>query len=262
MEAAGGPVELPDLAAACGCSARQLQRDFSDAIGVTPREYGQSVRTLRARTTLRSSGRVSDAIYDAGYGSVRAFYEEAGQRLGMTPSRYASGGVAVPLLWSITPSAIGWIIAVASAHGLCAVRIGTSTDALTAEIVQEFATATLRRDDEAMADVMRALRAIALGEQVTDLPIDVRGTAFQARVWRALEAIPAGQTRTYTEVAERIGSPTSVRAVARACASNRVALAVPCHRVIARDGSLAGYAWGLAVKAQLLENESAGRKGR
>lgn len=256
MESAGGPVPIAELASAAACSVRQLQRDFADTVGVGPREYGQSVRTLKARAQLRDSASVTEAIYDAGYGSVRAFYEEAGRRLGMTPSEYANGTPNAPLLWSITPSAVGLVIAVASPRGLCAARIGTDERLLTDEITDEFAGAELIRNDDAMRDVMRALRAIALASSSPTLPLDVRGTAFQARVWQALREIEPGTTLTYREVAEQIGSPTSVRAVAAACARNRVALVIPCHRVIRGDGSLAGYAWGLEVKAQLLEAEA------
>ena len=149
---------------------------------------------------------------------------------------------------------MGDIVAVATPRGLAAVRIG-DVDQQASELAAEFHGATLRRDDVAMSDVMSALRHLARGESAAALPVDVRGTAFQARVWRALQEIPAGQTRTYAQVADRIGEPTATRAVARACATNRVALAVPCHRVIRSDGALAGYRWGLAVKTALLESE-------
>lgn len=262
MESTGGPIDLTELAAQAGCSARQLQRDFAAVIGAPPVEYGRSVRTLNVRRTLRRQDSVTDALHDAGYGSVRAFYEEAGRRLGMTPSEYASSGSGVQLIWSITPSAIGQIIAVASPRGLAAVRIGSDADALVTEITREFADADLVRADDAMVDVMRALRAIALSGASAQLPLDVRGTAFQAAVWHAIARIPEGQTRTYRQIADEIGSPTSVRAVAAACARNRAALVIPCHRVIRTDGSLAGYAWGLEVKEQLIDLERAHASGR
>ena len=254
MTAAGGPLPVADLARDLGCSARQLQRDFADVLGIAPRQYGQAVRTERTRTALRSSSSVLDAAFDAGYGSVRAFYEEAAQRLGMTPSQYADGGVGT-LLWSASSTDIGAVVAVASPRGLAAVRIG-SVDEVMDDIRAEFPAAKLVRDDAAMSDVMAALSLLAAGRPAPSLPVDVRGTAFQARVWDALRRIPAGQTRTYTEVAQELGQPSSVRAVARACATNKVALAIPCHRVIRADGSLAGYRWGLEVKAALLSRES------
>ena len=260
MEASGGPIDTATLARLAVCSARQLQRDFTGSVGVTPREYGRSVRTILARAALRNVPTVTEAINDAGYGSVRAFYEEAGRRLGMTPSEFASGARGELLIWAMAPSAVGILIAVASARGLCAVRIGTSEATLELKIATEFSNANLIRDEEAMTDVMTALRALALTGSNANLPLDIRGTAFQARVWQALREIPSGQTRTYTEVAGEIGSPRGARAVASACANNPIALAIPCHRVIRGDGSLAGYAWGLEVKEQLLALEARGNE--
>jgi AraC family transcriptional regulator, regulatory protein of adaptative response / methylated-DNA-[protein]-cysteine methyltransferase len=256
MDTSGGPLPVTDLASDVGCTPRQLQRDFADVLGISPRQYGQAVRTNRTREHLRTSDSVLDAAFDAGYGSVRAFYEEAARRLGMTPSEYAAGAPGLPLLWSMAASSLGDIVAVAAPRGLAGVRIGDAS-ALEVEIRDEFRGASLIRDDAAMIDVMRALGALAEGRASVDLPVDVTGTAFQARVWKALREIPAGQTRTYTEVAEEIGRPTSVRAVARACATNKVALVIPCHRVVRSDGSLAGYRWGLEVKQSLLSREGA-----
>lgn len=256
MDDAGGPVAVATLAADAGCTPRQLQRDFADVLGISPRQYGQAVRTELTRAALRTSGSVLDAVFDVGYGSVRAFYEEAARRLGMTPSQYARAAEGLPLLWSIASTPVGDVVAVATPRGLAAVRIGAESS-LIEEITTEFANGQLVRDDVAMADVMRALVALANGRTAPDLPIDVQGTAFQARVWDALRDIPPGATRTYTQVAESIGSASSVRAVARACATNKVALAIPCHRVVRADGDLAGYRWGLEVKASLLESESA-----
>ncbi len=254
MTAAGGPVPVNELAHGAGCTPRQLQRDFAEVLGVSPRQFGQAVRTDRTRAALRSRASVLDAVFDAGYGSVRAFYEETARRLGMTPSDYITGGAGQPLLWSVGESSVGDILAVASPRGLASVRIGGEA-ALVDEMTDEFPHADLVRDDAAMSDVMAALGLLADGRPAPELPVDVRGTAFQARVWDALREIPAGQTRTYTQVATSIGHPTSVRAVARACATNRVALAIPCHRVVRSDGSLAGYRWGLQVKSSLLQSE-------
>lgn len=256
MTSAGGPVALTDLASSAHCSVRQLQRDFLDVLGISPREFGQALRTDRTRQALRSSDTVLDAAFSAGYGSVRAFYEEAARRLGMTPAEYLAGAPDQALLWSVTRTDVGDVIAVATPRGLAAVRIGRERD-LIREIKAEFPKARLHRDDAAMSDVMAALAALCAGAHTAELPVDVHGTAFQARVWSALREIPQGQTRTYTEVATSIGRPTSVRAVARACATNPVALAIPCHRVIRSDGTLAGYRWGLAVKASLLASEHA-----
>ena len=254
MEAEGGPLPVSELAELNGCTARQVQRDFQE-IGISPASYGRAVRTTRAREALRRQARVADALNDSGYGSIRAFYEETGRRLGMTPAQYAAGAPGVPLLWATTPSAIGVIIAVASGRGLCAARVGSDRERLIAEITAEFPSANLHEDPAAMIDVLAGLRALALGYPIAALPLDVQGTAFQARVWQAIRAIPDGQTRTYTQIAQDIGHPRSTRAVAAACAANRVALAIPCHRVIRTDGGLAGYAWGIEVKEQLLAAE-------
>jgi len=256
MRDAGGPVAVDELAREAACSTRQLQRDFVEVLGVSPRQFGQALRTERTRAQLRTADSVLDAAFEAGYGSVRAFYEEAARRLGMTPSEYAAGAPNGVLLWSARPTPVGDIVAVATPRGLAAVRIGDEAE-LVQELVEEFPNATFERDDAAMSDVMDALALLAQGRPAPVLPIDVHGTAFQARVWEALREIPAGETRTYSDVAESIGSPTSVRAVARACATNKVALAIPCHRVLRSDGDLAGYRWGLAVKRTLLQAEGA-----
>jgi AraC family transcriptional regulator of adaptative response/methylated-DNA-[protein]-cysteine methyltransferase len=254
MTRAGGPVPVSRLSAELGCSPRQLQRDFAGILAITPRQFGQAVRTERTRSALRDADSVLDAAFAAGYGSVRGFYEEAARRLGMSPAEYVAGAPRHLLLWSVVSTPLGDVIAVASARGLAAVRIGEAPS-LEDEVRAEFPLAVLERDDAAMADVMEALVALCAGDRAPALPVDVRGTAFQARVWSALQAIPSGQTRTYADVARSIGRPTSVRAVARACATNPAALAIPCHRVIRSDGSLAGYRWGIAVKATLLANE-------
>lgn len=255
MHAAGGPVRLEVLAEKVGCSGRQLQRDFTAVLGTSPQDYGRSVRTDRARSMLRGAPSITDAIYDAGYGSVRAFYEETARRLGMTPRDYADGAPAHLLLWSTRPTPIGDIMAIASTRGLCRVVIGVEADIVPVTLA-EFPAATLVRDDAAMVDVMNALELIALGRPAPDLPIHISGTAFQARVWAALTKIPSGETHTYSEIAESIGEPKAVRAVANACGANPTALAVPCHRVIRTDGSLGGYHWGLEVKESLLAAES------
>jgi AraC family transcriptional regulator of adaptative response/methylated-DNA-[protein]-cysteine methyltransferase len=259
MNIAGGPVAVAVLAdLASEASVRQLQRDFLDVLGISPRQYGQAVRADQARRALVDNDSVLDAVFDAGYGSVRAFYEGAAKRLGMTPAEYRAGAPGQVLLWSASESAVGWVVAAVTERGVAAVRIG-DVDTMLEELREEFPYAILERDDHSMADVMTALVALADGRQASQLPLDVRGTAFQARVWAALREIPSGQTRTYTQVAEQIGDPSAVRAVARACATNPAALTVPCHRVIRGDGSLAGYRWGLEVKARLMESERQAR---
>lgn len=256
MHAAGGPVPLAELAELANCSTRQLQRDFDDVLGVSPRQYGTSVRAMNTRHTLRSSSSVTDAIYDAGYGSVRAFYEKASARLGMTPSDFVAGAPQHLLLWSSCDSAVGPLTCVAGPRGICFLtHPGAGAEGDEQRIREEFPHAILERDDKAMRDVMRALRLIAEGKQAPDLPIDVTGTAFQARVWAALREIPYGQTRTYADIAEEIGEPAAIRAVGSACGANRVPLTIPCHRVIRTDGTLGGFGWGLEVKEELLSRE-------
>ncbi len=263
MVRAGGPVPSAELARLAAVSERTLRRAFTDVLGVGPRAFGQAVRTGTARDLLRAGGPVTDVLLEAGFGSVRAFYETAAETMGMTPSAYAAGAPGERLTWTSVPTPVGTVLGVASARGLCAVRIGPELEPLLEQVRAEFPRADLVRDDDALGDVARALAALAAGHPAPQLPLDLRGTAFQARVWQALTRIPAGQTRTYSQVAEQIGEPTAVRAVAGACARNRLALVVPCHRVVRSDGGLGGYRWGLAVKQSLLDVEhDTGTAGR
>jgi AraC family transcriptional regulator, regulatory protein of adaptative response / methylated-DNA-[protein]-cysteine methyltransferase len=274
MDGAGGPLPLEELAALTGWSTRQLGRRFSEVLGTTPRAYGEALRTQRLRPALREGradgGTVLDAAFAAGYGSVRAFYEQGAARLGMTPSQYAAGGSGERLLWSAGPVDVGdggaaggavqrRVLVVASLAGVVAVRIGDDDGALLAEVVAELPHARLAHEPDVLTDVVAAVAALARGAAATDgappLPVDVRGTAFQAAVWAALRRIPAGQTRSYAEVAVELGRPTAVRAVARACATNPAALVTPCHRVVRSDGGLGGFRWGLEVKRALLAAE-------
>ncbi|EYR63356.1 cysteine methyltransferase [Actinotalea ferrariae CF5-4] len=253
---AGGPVPAAELERVTAVSPRQLTRDFAAVVGVGPRAFGHAVRTGRARDLLRAHGQVTDAVFAAGFGSTRAFYETAGPTLGMEPRRYARGGAGQALRWTAVGTDLGTVVAVAGDLGLTAVRIGDDVEALLAEVRAELPAASFERDDDGLVDLAAGLRALAAGGvPERALPLDLHGTAFQARVWDALRRIPAGRTRSYTEVAAEIGSPTAVRAVASACARNPVALVVPCHRVIRGDGTMGGYRWGLAVKERLLARE-------
>jgi AraC family transcriptional regulator of adaptative response/methylated-DNA-[protein]-cysteine methyltransferase len=255
MEQAGGPLPTAELARGAAVSERTMRRAFAEMVGVSPRAFGQAVRTGTARGLLRAGSPVTDALLDAGFGSVRAFYETAAETMGMTPSSYAAGAPGERLGWTSVDTAVGTVLGVASARGLCAVRIGPDLEPLLAGVRAEFPFAELVADHDGLADVARALAALALGHPAPQLPLDLRGTAFQARVWQALTRIPTGETRTYAEVAAEIGRPSAVRAVAGACAANRVALVVPCHRVVRTDGGLGGYRWGLTVKRTLLDAE-------
>ncbi|MDO8120138.1 methylated-DNA--[protein]-cysteine S-methyltransferase [Isoptericola sp. b490] len=257
MVRAGGPVPNAELARLAAVSERTLRRAFTELIGVGPRAFGQAVRTGTARDLLRSGSLVTDALVAAGFGSVRAFYETAAGTMGMPPSAYAAGAPGERLGWTAVETPVGTVLGAASERGLCAVRIGAALGPLLDQVRAEFPRAELVADHDRLADVARALAALAAGHPAPELPLDVRGTAFQARVWQALTRIPAGETRTYSEVAQEIGEPTAVRAVAGACARNRLALVVPCHRVVRTDGGLGGYRWGLAVKRELLDAEHA-----
>jgi AraC family transcriptional regulator of adaptative response/methylated-DNA-[protein]-cysteine methyltransferase len=243
-----GPVPLRDLAARVGCSPFHLARAFKAGTGITPRQYGDAMRLARLKRRLRDGGRVTDALYDAGYGSSSRLYERVQSRLGTTPGRYRKGGEGMSIRYTIAPSPLGRLLVAATDRGVCGVSLGGGASWLRSE----YPRAEIRRDDAGMRRWLRLLRG---GTPRRDLPLDVQATAFQRRVWDELRKIPRGTTRTYSEVARRIGRPRAARAVARACATNPVALAVPCHRVVRADGGAGGYRWGLGRKRLLLEKE-------
>jgi len=260
MDDAGGPLPPEQLATAAGWSTRQLHRRFAEVTGTTPRAYGEALRAARLGPALaQSRDTVLDAAFATGYGSVRAFYEQGAARLGMTPSAWAGGGRGERLLWTAGPCSLAGedlqLLVVASLAGVVAVRLGADVEALLAEVAGELPLAQLAREDDALTDVLDAVRALARGSAGPVLPVDVRGTAFQAAVWAALRRIPAGQTRSYAQVAAEVGSPGAVRAVGTACARNPAALVTPCHRVVRSDGGLGGFRWGLEVKRALLDAE-------
>ena len=239
-----------------GYSERHLRRRFSAVVGVSVTNYVRAQRAALARETLRSAASVTEAIYQAGYGSSRAFYEHAAPRLGMSPSSFQAGGAGERIAFTSLRTALGMVLCASTARGVCAVRIGDDEDALAAELAAEFPRAHLERDDDALRALAAVVERAARGEDHETLPLDLAGTAFQVRVWQELERIPRGGTLTYTQVAERIGAPRAVRAVGSACGANPTALLVPCHRVVRADGSLGGYRWGLEVKASLLDLEA------
>jgi AraC family transcriptional regulator of adaptative response/methylated-DNA-[protein]-cysteine methyltransferase len=249
--------DLAAMASKLGWSERHLRRRFSEVVGVPIGSYLRAQQAERARAALRAGMPVTDAAFEAGYGSSRAFYEHGASRLGMTPARYRAGGTGERIGYTSMDTPIGVVVAASTALGVCAVRVGPEEAALVAEIAAEFSGALLERDDDGLVDVAAVLAGAVRGDDdATVLPVDLQGTAFQVRVWEALRAIPAGDTRSYSEVATQIGAPTAVRAVARACAANPAALAVPCHRVVRRDGTLGGYRWGVATKEALLAAEA------
>ncbi len=259
LREAGRPVRTAELQGATGIGIRQLQRAFTREVGVSPRAYGEALRVEAARTALSGATTVSDAAFAAGYGSMRGFYDAVGPRLGVAPATWAAGGADEELLWAAAPHPVGTLVVVASRRGVVAARIdepGSDGSAQLAVVAAELPRATFTRDDEALAGVLAHLARLASGLPAgDDVPLDVRGTAFQASVWAALREVPPGTTRSYADVATSIGRPSAVRAVASACAANPAALVTPCHRVIRGDGGLGGFRWGLEVKAALLDAE-------
>ena len=253
-----GVVTLRELSRRVGVSPFHLQRLFKRATGLSPREYQSARRMQHVKTGLRKGEDVTTALYDAGFGSPSRLYEKAPQQLGMTPGEYRRGGAGANITFAIAPTPLGRLLIAATERGLCAVRFGDNAADLERDLRKEFHAAELHRDDTAMRRYVESLLAVVRGEKTTiDLPLDVRATAFQMKVWNKLRQIPRGETRSYGEVAREIGEPGAVRAVARACASNPIALAVPCHRVVRSDGGLAGYRWGMERKKKLLERERA-----
>jgi AraC family transcriptional regulator of adaptative response/methylated-DNA-[protein]-cysteine methyltransferase len=259
IEQADTPPPLADLAQRAGLSPFHLHRLFKSVTGVTPRQYAAAHRARRVQAGLRDAARVTDAIYDAGYNSSGRFYDAATARLGMTPTRYRAGGAGTEIRFAVGECSLGSILVAASDRGVCAILLGDDPDALPRDLQDRFPRAHLVGGDagveQLVARVVGMVEAPARGH---DLPLDVRGTAFQQRVWQALCDVPAGRTLSYTEVARRIGAPRSVRAVARAVASNPLAVAIPCHRVVRLDGDLAGYRWGVERKRALLAREATG----
>lgn len=251
-----GHPSLASLAARLGGSPYHLQRNFKRLVGVTPREYAEARRLQKVRTRLREGGTVTDALFDAGYGSMSRFYERAAPKLGMSPSAYRRGGAGMEIHYDIVDSPLGRLIVAGTRNGVCLVAIAATDVELGRVLAHEFPAATRVRDEHLAARWSAAIVAHVAGRRPRlDLPLDVQATAFQWQVWRALAAIPRGATRTYAEVAAAIGRPSAARAVARACATNPVAIAIPCHRVVPAAGGVGGYRWGVARKKALLQRE-------
>ncbi len=249
-----GPVRLAALGQALGVSPYHLQRTFRRLTGVTPREYGESCRLARLKARLKAGEDVTSALHASGFGSSSRLYERARAELGMTPRAYRRGGEGAVIRYDLAESALGWLLVGATEHGVCFVALGDGEEEMAAILRAEYPAAEIRRDRDGLAEWTRDLLARVSGQGGEgDLPLDVQGTEFQRRVWDALRGIPRGTTRTYTQVAESIGEPRAVRAVARACATNPVSVVVPCHRVVQKGGSLAGYRWGIDRKRALLE---------
>lgn len=256
----GGEPTLNELAAAVGLSASHLQRKFQARYGISPAEYLAQKKLDALKTGLRAGNDVSAALYDAGYGSPSRIYEQGAAKLGMTPATYRAGGAGMEIRWALVDTVLGSALVAATERGICAVELGDDAEMLERRLREEFPQASIERVDAGSDDFLAPrLRAVAerLAGGDIGVPVDLMGTAFQKRVWDALMKIPAGQTRSYAQLAEALGSPKAARAVASACASNRIAVVVPCHRIIRGDGSLGGYRWGLPLKQTLLERERA-----
>ncbi len=249
---------LAKLAAAVGVSPFHFHRLFKQVVGATPREYARARRVARFGRALDSGRRVSEAAYGAGFGSSSRAYEDAASGMGMTPGARRRAGQGEVIRFATAKTPLGWVLVAATERGICAAELGDRRESLVAGLTSRFAAATLREDRASLRDwVARIAAFIASPDHALELPLDVRGTAFQAQVWRALQRIPPGSTASYAEIAAALGRPRAVRAVAQACASNPVALVVPCHRAVRSDGELAGYRWGTERKRALLARESA-----
>ncbi|KMO30183.1 6-O-methylguanine DNA methyltransferase [Methylobacterium aquaticum] len=256
IEAAETPPALADLAAAAGSSPSHFHRVFKQVTGVTPRAYAAARQAARAAEGLRQAATVTEAIYDAGYGAASRFYAAAPGRLGMTPTAYRRGGEGAAIRFAVGPCSLGHVLVAATDRGVCAILLGDEPDALLRDLQDRFPKAALTggdRDFEAL--VAQVVGLVEAPGTAATLPLDIGGTAFQQRVWQALRAIPPGRTATYAEIAQAIGAPSAARAVALACGANRLAVAIPCHRVVRQDGSLSGYRWGVARKRTLLARE-------
>jgi AraC family transcriptional regulator of adaptative response/methylated-DNA-[protein]-cysteine methyltransferase len=256
LSTAGGRPSLAHLADRFGGSPYHFQRNFKRIVGVSPREFAEACRLRRVKHELRCGSGVTSAMLDAGYGSSSRFYERAVPKLGMRPSIYKDGGAGTAIRYAIVDCPLGRLLVAATSRGVCAVSMGASDRALERALAREYPAADLVRDSSALADWTRQILGHLSGRQPRlELPLDVQATAFQWQVWSALGAIPYGETRSYADVATAIGRPRAVRAVARACATNPVALAIPCHRVVPSAGGVGGYRWGPARKRALLARE-------
>jgi AraC family transcriptional regulator of adaptative response/methylated-DNA-[protein]-cysteine methyltransferase len=257
IEASDDEPKLEELARRAGLSAFHLHRVFRAVTGVTPKAYASHTRARRARASLDTAKSVTQAVYAAGYVASSRFYETSNERLGMTPSAYRAGGKGLEIRFAVGQCSLGSILVAATERGVCAISLGDDPEALCHELERRFPNARLVGGDRAFeALVARVVGLVENPHSKVELPLDIRGTAFQERVWQALTKIPVGKTATYSELARSLGSPASVRAVARACAQNALAVAIPCHRVVRKDGDLAGYRWGIERKRALLARES------
>jgi len=257
IEESEDPPSLTELANAVGLSPSHFHRLFKRVTGVTPKQYAAERRLNRVRTQLRTGSTVTEAIYEAGFASSSRFYENATATLGMKPSEYRNGGYGVRIRYAIAQCYLGWVLVAATEKGVCAIDFADSPDELQERVRTRFPVADLVNDDPSfMVWIAQTLAFLETPHDGLDLPLDIEGTAFQRRVWMALQEIPAGSTASYGEIATRIGNPKAGRAVAQACGANKIAVAIPCHRVVRSDGGLGGYRWGSGRKRTLLRREA------
>jgi AraC family transcriptional regulator, regulatory protein of adaptative response / methylated-DNA-[protein]-cysteine methyltransferase len=258
IEAAEEAPKLADLAASVGLSPYHFHRVFKTITGVTPKAYAAEMRARRAADKLRTAGTVTEAIYDAGFNSSSRFYENTDARLGMTPGAVRRGGAGAVIRFAVGEASLGAVLVAATNKGVCAILLGDDPQALVRDLQDRFPRAEFKGGDaEFERTVAEVVGLVEAPGQRLDLPLDIRGTAFQQRVWAALSAIPSGKTATYAEIARVIGQPKAVRAVAQACGANPLAIAIPCHRVVRSDGDLSGYRWGVERKRKLIDREAA-----
>ena len=251
------PLTLASLGRKSGMSGAHLQRLFKRIVGVSPRQYADACRLDRLKNHLKEGDNVTLAMIGAGYGSTSRLYERSTSQLGMTPQQYRNGAPAAQVRFATATCDLGYVLLAATDRGICAVSLGDTEAELAEFLSSEFPQAALQPDDAGLAVWLRALLRQLAGEQPhVDLPLDVRATAFQRKVWEELRRIPYGETRSYRQVAAALGQPKAIRAVARACATNPVSIVIPCHRVVGSDGKLTGYRWGVNRKKMLLEREA------
>jgi AraC family transcriptional regulator, regulatory protein of adaptative response / methylated-DNA-[protein]-cysteine methyltransferase len=258
IETAEEAPKLAELAASAGLSPYHFHRVFKAITGVTPKAYAAETRARRAADKLRTAGTVTEAIYDAGFNSSSRFYENTDARLGMTPGAVRRGGAGVVIRFAVGEASLGAVLVAATDKGVCAITLGDDPDVLVRDLQDRFPHAEFKGGDaEFERMVAEVVGLVEAPGQRLDLPLDIRGTAFQQKVWAALQAIPPGKTATYAEIARAIGQPTAVRAVAQACGANPLSIAIPCHRVVRSDGDLSGYRWGVERKRKLIDREAA-----
>ena len=252
----GEPITLSALSEKIGVSSFHLQRTFKSIMGISPRDYAETCRVNKFKHDVRRGEAITNAMYDAGFGSSSRLYSSAASQLGMTPATYGKGGRGMSISYATAESPLGRLLVAATSKGVCSVMLGDTEASLKADLLSEFPAAEIRHDEKPLRSSLNAIiEHLKNKSPHVDLPLDIRATAFQRQVWEQLRAIPYGQTYSYSEVAKAIGQDKAVRAVARACATNPVALVIPCHRVIREDKSLGGYRWGLERKKKLLQAE-------